>query len=292
LLPGTRPVIFFAWSIQVRGACVPPSSSPFAQRALLVCAALLIAAGCALRSGGFDPVLLLRLHAESPSHAAVIAWSCITVLGMAWPALIVVTALDRQSGRLTALLVPTFIIGSVLTRVPKFLIAAPRPAGTPIRESLHIIGHAFTGAVSMPSGHSLTAAAAAGLIWAAWPAARRIPVAFAVFAAAAAIGFSRLMVGAHWPSDVTVGFGLGLLAVALSMSIPVDRLARRIASRPGQLWLAAFEVVLAVGFVAENTGYPEGQPMVVAFACIAVISAAWRTYAVVHRRQWARAEAA
>jgi membrane-associated phospholipid phosphatase len=186
------------------------------------------------------------------------------------------------------------LLGSLLAHVPKILVASPRPAATAIRESLHVIGHAFTGPVSMPSGHALTVAAAATLIAVVWTGRHRVAVSYAAFALAALIGYSRVAVGAHWPSDVFVGFGLGLLTVVLALRFarPAAALARRIASRAGQLWVALLELLLAAGFFSERTGYPEARPMVMAIVGVAVLSAAWRAYSILRRREWIGAEAA
>jgi undecaprenyl-diphosphatase len=66
---------------------------------------------------------------------------------------------------------------------------------------------------AFPSGHSATAFACATVI--AWAAPRlRIPA----FVLAAAIAFSRVYVGVHWPLDVLGGAALGVLvAIALLM---------------------------------------------------------------------------
>jgi membrane-associated phospholipid phosphatase len=253
-----------------------------------MCAILLVAAGLLVHATGADPGWLLALHGSAPSHGSTVAWSCITVLGMTWPALILLVAMDRHSGRLISLIPPTLVIGTLLTHIPKFLLASPRPAATAIRESLHVIGYAFTGPVSMPSGHALTATAAAALITVTWPGTRRLAAACTAFAVAALVSYSRLAVGAHWPSDVLVGFGLGLLTVVLALRFerPAAALARRVASRAGQLWVVVLELALAAGFLSEGTGYPEARPLVVAIACVALVSAVWRTYSFVQRREW------
>jgi membrane-associated phospholipid phosphatase len=265
-----------------------------APRTLLALAFILVVAGCLAKASGVDPVGLLAVRGDTPSHFAVVAWSCITVLGMTWPALILLVAMDRRLGQVISLLLPTVLLGSLLAHVPKILIASPRPAATPIRDSLHVIGHAFTGPVSMPSGHALTAAAAATLIAVAWTGRHRRVVSCAAFALAALIGYSRLAVGAHWPSDVLVGFGLGVLTVVLALRFerPAAALARRIDSRAGQLSVALLELALAVSFLSARTGYPDGQPMVMAIVALAVLSAAWRGYSILRRREWIRAEPA
>ena len=249
-------------------------------------AVLLVLAGIALHLAGLDPVWLLRAHASARSQAGTVLWSCLTVLGLGWCALICVLAADRGAGRLAALLLPTFIVGTLLTHVTKWVVAVPRPAGTDLLPRMHVIGQVLRGSVSMPSGHSITAAAMAALLFLAVRRARAALLGPLLALGAVSVATSRVMVGAHWPSDVTVGLGLGLLSVALcGAAIRTDAgrrlheaFARRIASPAGQRWLAVVEVAAAVGLLRERTGYPAGEPMVIAMVVLACASAIrrWR----------------
>jgi undecaprenyl-diphosphatase len=60
---------------------------------------------------------------------------------------------------------------------------------------------------AFPSGHTTTAFACATVL--AWASPRLVVPAFVL---AAAIGFSRIYVGVHWPLDVLGGAVLGVLA--------------------------------------------------------------------------------
>jgi len=261
-----------------------PQVSPRRALACLAGGALVfVLAGIVVHFAGGDPALLLRVHAEAPSWFGTLLWSCITVLGLGWCALILVLAADRGAGWLAALLVPVFVVGGLLTHVTKWLLAVPRPAGTGLLPQMHVIGAAFRGSVSMPSGHSVTAAAMAALLCLAVPG-RRPAWRVLLIAGAAVIAASRVVVGAHWPSDALVGFGLGLLSVALCLAAIQggigqrlhESVARRIRTRAGQRWVALVEVLGAVGLLAERTGYPAARPMVIAIAVLACASAAWR----------------
>jgi undecaprenyl-diphosphatase len=253
---------------------------------LLVVALLLVAAGVAVLRLGWNPVLMLQAHAQAPQPWEVAFWSCATVLGLGWSALILVLASDRGRGTVTALLPASFILGGLLTHVPKVLLAEPRPAATAIYPQLHIIGDAFRGPVSMPSGHALTAAATLVLLWLALPRGRALLFKAALVAVAALVAWSRVVVGAHWPADVFVGAGLGLLAAVLAQAIaaarPVragfDGFVRRLRSRPGQCWIAVIEVAGAVGLLHERTGYPAARPMLLLLATVALASAGWRCW--------------
>jgi membrane-associated phospholipid phosphatase/beta-phosphoglucomutase-like phosphatase (HAD superfamily) len=63
---------------------------------------------------------------------------------------------------------------------------------------------------SFPSGHTMTTTAlAAALVFIAWPTRWRWPVTAGAVVYAATMGFSRVYVGVHWPSDVIAGWLMG-----------------------------------------------------------------------------------
>jgi len=68
---------------------------------------------------------------------------------------------------------------------------------------------------AFPSGHAATSFACATVLAATWP--RAAP---AFFVLAAAIAFSRVYVGVHWPLDVIAGALLGV-AIALLLLVAV-----------------------------------------------------------------------
>jgi hypothetical protein len=78
--------------------------------------------------------------------------------------------------------------------------------------------------------------------------------------AACLVGLSRVMVGAHWPSDVLAGGALGWL---LGQASP--ELARRApwgCTRAVQALLACLFAVPAIWILAGyNTSYPAGQAL-------------------------------
>jgi membrane-associated phospholipid phosphatase len=105
------------------------------------------------------------------------------------------------------------LLADLVTSVGKLLIARTRPhydPAIPVPTS-----HSF------PSGHSASSFAAATVIAMIAPRLR-VPA----FMLAAAIAFSRVYNGVHWPSDVVVGAAVGVLT-ALLLLAAVRRVPRR-----------------------------------------------------------------
>ena len=123
--------------------------------------------------------------------------------------------------------------GGLTSLTLKWLFDAPRPADVLALTDFHVVGSVLRGH-SFPSGHTITAFAEAGVVWACvWLSHRNksaIPSDAAVqeshltlsglqwvwlalvFMLAVLVGVSRMAVGAHWPFDVLAGACVGWLA--------------------------------------------------------------------------------
>jgi membrane-associated phospholipid phosphatase len=98
--------------------------------------------------------------------------------------------------------------GAVVELTTKAMLDRPRPPGGPgglARATLEL-GGAF------PSGHAVHAAMLATVAWRLWPGPG---VAAAGAAWIVLVPASRVVMGAHWPSDVVGGALLGLAVAAL-----------------------------------------------------------------------------
>ncbi|MCC5036818.1 phosphatase PAP2 family protein [Streptomyces sp. WAC 00631] len=122
----------------------------------------------------------------------------------------------RGGGRTTALwLLVTLLIGSVLQQGLKFLVDRPRPRWREPVDSAHY--------AAFPSGHAMTAAfVCVLLLWLAHRAGVRGALMRAAAAAAAVsvagVGFTRVYLGVHWPSDVVGGWLLGAAAASAAVA--------------------------------------------------------------------------
>lgn len=122
----------------------------------------------------------------------------------------------RRRGREALWLVLAIASGRLVVEGTKLLVQRPRP---PVVDRLE-----WVTSWSFPSSHSagtMMTCAALALLWgrpAGWVAA---------LLAAGAIGWSRVALGVHWPSDVLAGWGFGLLWVGMAARwVPVQNKTR------------------------------------------------------------------
>jgi undecaprenyl-diphosphatase len=144
--------------------------------------------------------------------------------GLVWIALAVVLSLLRRRALLTvtALTAACVWTADLLTIVLKPLVDRPRPSDT-IADADPLLGGTLGS--SFPSGHAATSFAGAVVL--AYLFRRGLPL---LLLLAAAIAYSRVYLGVHYPSDVLAGAALGA-AVAL-LALALLRLRRRTSAIP------------------------------------------------------------
>ncbi len=137
-------------------------------------------------------------------------WTGLSLLGNAWGVLAVTSPLLVLAPRLMWAWICAVPFAVLFARLGKGLLESPRPAAVIDNALFRLVGEKLEVA-SMPSGHTLTAFAVASSLYFALDAQRRGRFVW-LWLLAAAVGLSRIAVGAHWPGDVAVGACLGVLA--------------------------------------------------------------------------------
>lgn len=130
----------------------------------------------------------------------------ITVACADWPVVALrIRAAWAEIGVLAAYVFFSVGIGAIVTNVLKQLIGRSRPAGHDEVGALALDPFNFDYAnASFPSGHATTVGATTLAFMLVFPRAR-LPIA----TVGLTVAFSRVMVGAHYPSDVLAGLAVG-----------------------------------------------------------------------------------
>ena len=165
---------------------------------------------------GAEPALmhvLAKMRADLPAMtqaAAMLTQIGSAPITLSIAGLAALSLLLRRAPGLALLLAVTVLGERSLVDGLKQWIGRPRPPLDP----------ALIHSLAYPSGHSansMTAFLATALI--ACPAAYRAKAAWTALALAVLVGFTRVWLGVHWPSDVIGGWAFGLLAVATALTV-------------------------------------------------------------------------
>lgn len=248
--------------------------------ALLGGAVPLVLSGLAvwIALGGQNESLFVALNAAAVALPDTF-WSCLTILGTGAAAFAVLTPLAARAPRLILAALAGGILAGLFTHLLKPTFNAARPAAELSADQIRIIGETLTHN-ALPSGHSVTAFALAGLAVAA--ASRPGRAALWALPLAALVALSRVAVGAHWPVDILVGGAGGWLC-----GIAGERLSRRwrLWRIPGARLLFALALLgNAIGLATSDLGYPLAHPLQSVLAGIAVggvliaLAALWRDW--------------
>ncbi len=190
-----------------------------------------------------------------PYPWALLSWSALGIV-----ALLLITALSSSQPRRVAALLVAMVVGGSWVHLVKRLADSDRPlvffgSDHPV---FHVVGETLTHH-GMPSGHSVTAMAMAGLmslgLSPAWRPWQRGLWTFAWVSLGVAQALSRIVVGAHWPSDVLVGSAIGMAVAPMVWHLPLTlKLGRWFAKAFVRRALALLLPVLAVVLVVQPLG--------------------------------------
>jgi undecaprenyl-diphosphatase len=208
----------------------PAWSAPLAKRRVSVLLALVLAVTAIKvsedvvrgESGPIDTAILVFIHGHVPValtgffEAVTLTGSSRVLLPLTFAATVALLLARRRAEAL--LLAASVILGATVVYVMKAAVGRARPA---LWESDWYWGSSF------PSGHTLVVAAFAT---AAVICVRRILPAAHRFALAIAlpwiflVGFSRIVIAVHWPTDVLVAACIGaFLPLAMGIALELRR---------------------------------------------------------------------
>ena len=190
-----------------------------ATKLLLLFAVVLVCAGAALYfSPELNRSLFLSINAIFPNRWV---WTAITTPGDGAVAGCLFYVLFRKHKDLLLKGLVGALVGTIASQGLKTLFAVARPEYTPdIHGQFHFLAESMAATnYSMPSGHTLTGFLLGIFIFCSVKLNLFGKIALVV--AMVAIGISRIALGVHWPADVLVGAGLGIVIGLASFWLPV-----------------------------------------------------------------------
>lgn len=215
---------------------------------------------------------------SSSQHIGML-WAHITILGDGLLAAILMLPFLRKHHKIVWAMLWTAIIFNLMLHGLKEGLNVPRPPKVLPHDTFYIIGpalkqHAF------PSGHTMTAAAVAGVIalglknkW----------LQFCLFVAATLVGLSRIGVGVHWPADVLAGLAIGWISAWLGWII-----SNNIKIGSGfifQLVIGVLLIAMAVVWLVNyNTRYPQTDWLKYELGILFLVWGMWDYFQIIRNR--------
>jgi membrane-associated phospholipid phosphatase len=250
----------------------PRGNLPLPVRLLAGYALLCGVAALAILALGDNAMLFEWINAGADRALPDSLLTSATILGNALCALMLLAPAVVRAPQVIAAGLLATVPASLLSYVPKHLIAEARPAAVLDASLVHVHGIRLAGTTSFPSGHALTVFAVVAVLVCTSRSLRARPAAaIAVVLAGTLVAASRIAVGAHWPVDVLAGIVLGCIAGAAGAAWSERWTFWR--RRSGALAIATIIAGCALALVLSDTGYPTARPLKYALATIGLVSA-------------------
>ena len=233
---------------------------------------------CVVWLNGLNQELFLvmnsGLNGSGYSAFAETVWANLTILGDTLVAIALLSPFARKRPDIVWALLIAAVFATLWVHGIKPLVEHLRPASVLSSDVIHIIGVTLHKG-SFPSGHTTTAFTLAGVIC----LSRTHPaVMIAALVLATLAGFSRAVVGAHWPMDIFAGAFGGWLAAFIGVLL-FKRLAQSknwadlIPSQiPGRIYFNTGLLLVALSLLVYDSGYPTSQPFQILVAIICIIT--------------------
>jgi membrane-associated phospholipid phosphatase len=228
----------------------------------LALAACLAVCGSVISRGELDQrwcLIINQWQRPWPYPWEVLTWSALGIV-----AFFLITALSSRQPRRVAALLMAVVVGGLWVHAVKRLVLADRPLvfyGLD-HPTFHVLGDMLR-AHGMPSGHSVSAMAMAGLM------CLGLNPAQSVWRRSLWVA---IVVGAHWPSDVLVGGAIGMAVAPMVWHMPFTARLGAWFSRPmPRRVLALLVPALAVGLLLV----PQGCEFTPPVAGLILLLGAW-----------------
>lgn len=163
---------------------------------------------------GLDKLLFLDINSVGKISGSFL-WSNLTFLGDTLPVCAVMIFFIRKKPELLWSGIISTILATLVVNVLKHYLDIPRPASVIDKSIINVFGPVLH-ANSFPSGHTVTIFTFTGLLMYYF---RSSFFRFLMISLAVLVGISRIVVGAHWPTDVLAGAVIGLTCSTLGIYI-------------------------------------------------------------------------
>lgn len=252
----------------------PSRSSSFDRTlAWLPWLAALLLASLLLHGSAADQAVLRSVNAWAAWGSPW--WTGLAYAGLGGTLLALTPVLSVHRPRRWAALLSALLVCAVVVPLLKSLMDLPRPAARMGMDELIVLGELLRGR-AWPSGHTVAVVAMATVLltepgrisrdrwlWA-WPVAW----------AAMAVSVSRVVVGAHWPTDVLGGASLGAAVGLMAWRAPwLVRWSRALARPSARGWTCGIGLLAAWLSTAAAVWLSEPGLLIPA---LAALLSAWR----------------